>query len=42
MMEMSGALLVAMVVMMVVMCGGMMAGAVWAMVRRRRDRSDGK
>jgi hypothetical protein len=42
MMEMSTVLIVAMVLMMVVMCGGMMAGAVWAMVRRRRDRSDGK
>jgi ABC-type dipeptide/oligopeptide/nickel transport system permease subunit len=39
-METSTALIVAMVVVMVAMCGGMMAGAAWAMVRRRRDRSD--
>jgi hypothetical protein len=38
MMEMSGVLIAVMVVMMVVMCGGMMAGAVWSIVRRRRDR----
>jgi hypothetical protein len=36
MMEMSSVL----IVVMVVICGGMMAGAVWAMVRGRRDRSD--
>lgn len=28
------------VVVMVVICGGMMFGMVWAMVRRRRDRGD--
>jgi hypothetical protein len=39
MMEMSTVLIAVMVLMMVVMCGGMMVGAVWAMVRRRRDRS---
>jgi hypothetical protein len=38
MMDMSTVLIVAMVLMMVVMCGGMMAGAVWAIFRRRRDR----
>jgi hypothetical protein len=39
-MDMGTALIVAMVLMMVVMCGGMMAGALWAIVRRRRDRQD--
>jgi hypothetical protein len=34
-MDMSTVLIVAMVLMMVVMCGGMMAGAVWAIIRRR-------
>jgi hypothetical protein len=42
MMEMSTVLIVAMVLMMVVMCGGMMAGAVWAFVRRRRGRDDSR
>jgi hypothetical protein len=36
-MDMSTVLIIAMGLMMVVMCGGMVAG-VWAMVRRRRDR----
>ena len=40
MMEMSTVLIVAMVLMMVVMFGGMVFGAVWAVLRRRRDRSD--
>jgi hypothetical protein len=40
MMDMSTVLIAGMVVMMVVMCGGMVATAVWAMLRRRRDRSD--
>jgi hypothetical protein len=39
-MDMGGIFVVAMVLMMVVMCGGMMAGAVWAVFRRRRDRHD--
>jgi hypothetical protein len=29
---------IAMIVMMVLMMGGMVAGAAWALVRRRRDR----
>jgi hypothetical protein len=33
-------LIVAMGVVMVVMCGGMMLGMVWGMARRRRDRND--
>jgi hypothetical protein len=37
---MDGAMTVVMVVMMVVMMGGMLAGGVWAFIRRRRDRSD--
>jgi ABC-type dipeptide/oligopeptide/nickel transport system permease subunit len=31
-------LTIAMIVMMAVMMGGMVAGGVWAMIRRRRDR----
>jgi hypothetical protein len=42
MMEMSTILIVLMVVMMVVVCGGMMFGMVWPMIRRRRDRIEGK
>jgi len=38
-MDGSTVLIVAMVVMMVVICGGMMLGMVWAMTRRR-DRND--
>ena len=37
-MDMSTVLIVPMGVMMGVICGGMIAGAVWAMVRRRRSR----
>jgi N-acetylmuramic acid 6-phosphate (MurNAc-6-P) etherase len=29
-----------MVVMMVVMCGGMIAGGAWALLRRRKGRED--
>lgn len=36
-MDMSTVLIIGMVLMMVVVCGGMMAGAVWTFVRRRRD-----
>ncbi|MGH2957221.1 MAG: hypothetical protein ACRDL6_09520 [Solirubrobacterales bacterium] len=36
-MELSTVLVAAMVLMMVVVCGGMMVGMVWAMVRRRRN-----
>ena len=36
MMTMSGVAVVVMVVMMIVMCGGMIAGAVWAVFRRNR------
>jgi hypothetical protein len=39
-MEMSTFVIAAMVLMMVVICGGMMIGMVWPMIRRRRDRSD--
>ena len=35
MMELSGLAVVVMVVVMVVMCGGMIVGAGWAMARRR-------
>jgi hypothetical protein len=38
MMDVSTVLIAAMVLMMVVMCGGMMAGAVLAIFRRGRDR----
>jgi hypothetical protein len=38
--SMSTVLIVAMVLMMVVMCGAMIAGAGWALIRRRRDRAD--
>jgi hypothetical protein len=38
-MDMSGAMLVV-VAMMVVICGGMMVGMLWPMIRRRRNRSD--
>jgi hypothetical protein len=40
--EITTVLIVAMVLMMVVMMGGMAFVAVWALVRRRRDRSNGK
>jgi hypothetical protein len=40
MMDMGGVLIVAMVLMMVVMMGGMVAGGVWAFVRRRRGKRD--
>jgi hypothetical protein len=40
MMDASTGLVIAMVLMMVVMCGGMVAGTVWAFIRRRRDRRD--
>lgn len=36
---MSGAMVVVMVVMMVAVCGGMLVGMVWPMIRRR-NRSD--
>ena len=39
-MDISTVLIVAMVLMMLVMCGGMVAGGVWALIRRRRDRGD--
>jgi hypothetical protein len=40
MMDGSTLLVIAMVLMMVVMCGGMVAGAVWAFIRRRRGHGD--
>jgi hypothetical protein len=40
MMGMSTVLIVAMALMMVVMMGGMVAGGVWARIRRRRDHGD--
>lgn len=41
MMDMSTVLIVAMVAMMVVMCGGMIAGAGWAIIKRgRRDHDE--
>jgi hypothetical protein len=36
MMELSGLALVAMILVMIVMCGGMAVGAGWALIRRRR------
>jgi hypothetical protein len=36
MMDMSTVFIIAMVAMMVVMCGGMIAGGAWAFVKRRR------
>jgi hypothetical protein len=39
-MDMSGAVAVVMVAMMVVMMDGMVAGGAWALIRRRRGRSD--
>jgi hypothetical protein len=41
MMDGSGLVVAAMVAMMVVVCGGMIAGAGWAVLRRRRGRPDG-
>jgi hypothetical protein len=38
MMDGSTLLTIGMAVMMVVMMGGMLAGGLWALVRRRRDR----
>ena len=37
-MDMSGFVLVAMVVVMVLMCGGMMVGAGWGILRGRKRR----
>jgi hypothetical protein len=42
MMDGSTVLVIAMVVMMVVMCGGMLAGGVWAFLRRRGHRRQGR
>jgi hypothetical protein len=39
-MDMSTVLIAAMVLMMVVMCGGMIFGAIWAIGRRRQHRHD--
>jgi hypothetical protein len=38
--DMSTVLIIGMALMMVVMCGGMVAGVVWAVIRRRRDHND--
>jgi len=40
MMDMSTVLIVAMVAMMVLMMGGMVAGGAWAMLRRRKGPGD--
>jgi hypothetical protein len=40
MMDMGGILIVAMVLMMVIMCGGMIAGGAWALMRRHRGNRD--
>jgi hypothetical protein len=40
MLDMGGVLVVAMVLMMVVMCGEMIAGGAWAFLRRRRGGRD--
>jgi hypothetical protein len=37
MMELSGLALVAMILVMVVMCGGMVFGAGWVLIRRRKQ-----
>ncbi len=37
MMELSGLALVAMILVMVMMCGGMVFGAGWALIRQRKQ-----